>query len=41
MKPTDQLDLAPEELNKEYTRILKGNNPQAPHNIVRFSQKVR
>ena len=41
IKPADQLDLTPDELNKEFTRILKGNNPQAPHNIVRFSQKAR
>ena len=40
IKPDDQLVLTPEELSQEFTRILKGNNPHAPHNIVRFNQKV-
>jgi len=41
VKPADQLVLTPEELNQEFTRILKGNNPHAPHNIIRFNQKER
>jgi hypothetical protein len=41
VKPADQLQLTAEELNVEYTRILKANNPAAPHNIIRFNFKVR
>lgn len=37
VKPADQLDLTPEELKKEYTRILRADNPYAPANIVRFN----
>ena len=40
MKPDDQLDLSPEELKEEFTRILTANNPHAPNNIVRYSFKV-
>ena len=40
MKPDDQLDLTPEELKEEFTRILTANNPHAPNNIVRYSFKV-
>jgi len=39
MKPDDQLDLTPEELKEEFTRILTANNPHAPNNIVRYSFK--
>ncbi|XP_063676387.1 dynein intermediate chain 2, ciliary-like isoform X2 [Bolinopsis microptera] len=41
MKPDDQLDLSPEELKEEFTRILTANNPHAPNNIVRYSFKER
>jgi hypothetical protein len=41
VKPADQLVLTNEELGVEFTRILKANNPNAPHNIVRFNFKVR
>lgn len=34
-----QLELSEEELKVEHTRILRGNNPHAPDNIVRFSFK--
>lgn len=37
VKPHDQVDLTPEELKKEFTRILSADNPYAPSNIVRFS----
>eukprot|EP00038_Savillea_parva_P008024 m.174145 g.174145 ORF g.174145 m.174145 type:complete len:742 (-) comp13793_c0_seq1:370-2595(-) len=39
VKPDDQLELTEEELKVEHTRILRGENPQAPDNIVRFSFK--
>lgn len=39
VKPDDQLELTEEELKEEHTRILRGENPQAPDNIVRFSFK--
>jgi len=39
VKPDDQLELTEEELKVEHTRILRGDNPQAPDNIVRFSFK--
>jgi len=37
--PQDQLDLTEAELKEEYTRILRGDNPHAPDNIIRFSFK--
>jgi len=39
VKPDDQLELTEEELKQEFTRILRGENPNAPDNIVRFSHK--
>lgn len=39
VKPDDQLDLSAPELDKEFTRILRADNPHAPDNIVRFSFK--
>ncbi|EGD79534.1 dynein [Salpingoeca rosetta] len=39
VKPPNQLDLPDEALNEEITRILRADNPNAPHNIVRFSYK--
>eukprot|EP00041_Stephanoeca_diplocostata_P024269 m.609812 g.609812 ORF g.609812 m.609812 type:complete len:731 (+) comp22491_c0_seq1:156-2348(+) len=38
-KPENQLDLTEEELKEEFTRIIRGDNPHAPDNIVRFSFK--
>lgn len=38
VKPEDQLDLTPAELEKEVPpRVLYPQNPRAPHNITRFS----
>lgn len=39
VKPDNQLDLTEEELKEEFTRIIRGDNPNAPDNIVRFSFK--
>lgn len=41
VKPHDQLELTEEELKQEFTRILRGDNPNAPDNIVRFNHKDR
>jgi len=42
VKPEDQLQLSPEELDKEVPpRVLYPQNPRAPHNITRFSYKER
>jgi len=41
VKPHDQLDLTEEELKQEFTRLLRGDNPNAPDNIIRFSHKER
>ena len=37
LKPPDQLQLSEAELKVEHTRILTANNPQAPHNVIRFN----
>eukprot|EP00747_Dinoflagellata_sp_TGD_P165115 gnl/TRDRNA2_/TRDRNA2_185975_c0_seq1.p1 gnl/TRDRNA2_/TRDRNA2_185975_c0~~gnl/TRDRNA2_/TRDRNA2_185975_c0_seq1.p1 ORF type:complete len:695 (+),score=179.37 gnl/TRDRNA2_/TRDRNA2_185975_c0_seq1:79-2085(+) len=40
VKPEDQLQLSPEELEKEVPpRVLYPSNPRAPHNITQFSFK--
>ena len=39
IKPDDQLELTPEELKAEHTRILAARNPHAPDNIVNFDFK--
>jgi len=40
VKPKDQLDLTPEELEKEVPpRVLYPNNPRAPHNLTKYSFK--
>ena len=36
LKPDDQLELTPEELKLEHTRILSARNPHAPDNLVTF-----
>ncbi|CAD7944206.1 unnamed protein product [Amoebophrya sp. A25] len=40
VKPEDQLDLAPEELEKEVEpRVLYPNNPRAAHNVTQYSYR--
>mmetsp|Transcript_22655 Transcript_22655/g.49498 ORF Transcript_22655/g.49498 Transcript_22655/m.49498 type:complete len:654 (+) Transcript_22655:195-2156(+) len=39
VKPLEQLDLSEKELKEELTKVLRADNPAAPHNIVRFSNK--
>jgi len=39
--PEDQLELSEKEMEEEHTRILRANNPLAPDNIARFSNKER
>jgi dynein intermediate chain 1 len=39
LKPPGQLQLNEKELDEEITRILNANNPQAPQNISRYSNK--
>merc|ERR1719191_549285 len=42
VRPEDQLQLTPEELEKEVPpRVLYPMNPRAPHNITYFSFKER
>jgi dynein intermediate chain 1 len=41
LKPGNQLQLTEKELNEELTRILNANNPHAPQNIARYSNKER
>ncbi|KAJ3136190.1 cytoplasmic dynein with WD40 domain [Physocladia obscura] len=39
LKPPGQLQLTEKELDEELTRILNANNPHAPQNISRYSNK--
>ena len=39
MKPANQVLLTEAELDEEFTRILNANNPHAPQNISRYSNK--
>ncbi len=39
LKPAGQLQLTEKELGEEFTRILNANNPHAPQNISRYSNK--
>ena len=41
IKPDDQLDLSPDELKAEVTRVLTGDDPNAPKSISTFSYKER
>ena len=41
IKPREQLQLTDKELNEEFTMVLRADNPEAPHNIVRFSNKEK
>lgn len=41
IKPKEQLSLNEKDLNEEFTRILRADNPEAPENIVRFSHKEK
>jgi dynein intermediate chain 1 len=40
VRPEGQLDLDDKELEKEHNRVLTANNPNAPDNILRFSNKA-
>ncbi|XP_043216720.1 dynein intermediate chain 2, ciliary-like [Amphibalanus amphitrite] len=40
IKPANQLQLTPEELKEEFTRVLTAVNPQAPKNQVQFSNNA-
>ncbi|KAG9393936.1 WD domain, G-beta repeat [Carpediemonas membranifera] len=37
IKPADQLQLGPKELEEEITRMLRSDNPQAPDNTILFN----
>ncbi|GCA62647.1 hypothetical protein KIPB_004841 [Kipferlia bialata] len=37
--PKNQVPLSEKELDEEVTRMLTANNPNAPDNIIRFSNK--
>jgi dynein intermediate chain 1 len=39
VKPDNQLDLSPEELKTEITRVLTGDDPNRPKNITKFNYK--
>lgn len=39
VKPDNQLDLSPEELKIEITRVLTGDDPNRPRNITKFNYK--
>jgi len=41
MPGNDQEDLTPEERDALHFKSLKANNPQAPHNLTKFSWKDR
>lgn len=41
IKPREQLPLSEKELAEEFTMVLRADNPEAPHNIVRFSHKEK
>jgi len=41
MPQNDQVDLTPEERDATIFKVLTSKNPQAPHNITRFSWKER
>jgi len=41
VKPANQVDLTPEELKTEITRVLTGDDPNRPKNISKFSYKER
>ncbi|KAH6586463.1 hypothetical protein BASA50_000418 [Batrachochytrium salamandrivorans] len=41
LKPPNQVQLTSAELDEEFTRILNANNPHAPLNIARYSNKER
>ncbi|EGF81513.1 hypothetical protein BATDEDRAFT_34804 [Batrachochytrium dendrobatidis JAM81] len=41
LKPQGQVQLSVAELDEEFTRILNANNPHAPQNIARYSNKER
>lgn len=41
IKPREQVSLTDKELHEEFTMVLRADNPEAPHNIVRFSHKEK
>ena len=41
IKPREQLLLTDKELQEEFTKILRADNPEAPKNIIRFSHKEK
>jgi len=41
IRPREQVQLSDKELGEEYTLVLNAQNPEAPHNIVRFSNKEK
>jgi len=41
MPGNDQEELTPEERDEVKFKVLKSNNPQAPHNLTKFSWKER
>ena len=41
IKPREQLQLSDKELQEEFTKILRADNPEAPKTIIRFSHKEK
>ena len=41
IKPREQLQLTDKELQEEFTKILRADNPEAPKTIIRFSHKEK
>jgi dynein intermediate chain 1 len=39
VRPPNQLQLAPEKLIEEYTRVLTANDPNIPNNITKYNYK--
>lgn len=39
VKPPNQVELTPEELKEEVTRVLTGDDPNRPKNVVKYSYK--
>ena len=41
IKPREQVSLTDKELQEEFTKILRADNPEAPKTIIRFSHKEK
>ena len=41
VRPREQLQLTEKELQEEFTKILRADNPEAPKTIIRFSHKEK